>query len=175
MMLLWINMITDGVPAIAFSLDEYDKFIMKRKPRPLRESILPLKQSLFIIFIGTFSSILGLTLFSIYENVEYGRTILFTFIVLYETLLIYIVRSRYNIKQFSNKMLQLAVIFSILLQLIVIYTPLNKVFKVVPLDLLDWIILVTFLSLIVITYFTYRKTIEKFLFEKRFRIKIVKN
>ena len=67
----------------------------------------------------------------------------FSTLVLFQLARAYIVRSDYTKKIFSNKALSGAIGLSFLLQLLVIYSPLNSIFKTVPLGLIEWIIILT--------------------------------
>ncbi len=156
-MLLWINMVTDGAPAIAYSLDPYDKNIMKRKPKSIKENILPLKEAIFIIIRGFFTTFVGLAIFSFYSNIDLnlGKSVIFTYLILYETLLALVIRMRYNVPFFSNYKLHLALITAIILQLIVIYTPLNKFFGIAVLGIKDWLILIFSMLLFLVFYYIY--------------------
>ncbi len=144
-LLLWINMITDGAPALAYSIDPYSRNIMQRPPIPLAEGILPKPRLLLLFFLGIVGTIIALTLFSNSggassngEQLAYGRTMVFCFIVLYEMLLVFIIRRHYRVALFSNPLLWLAVILTFGLQGLILYTPLAPLFQVVPLGLADF-------------------------------------
>lgn len=137
--LLWINLITDGLPALALSIDPVDKNIMDKKPRNPKERILSRNMAMNIFVIGILIAAGALFLFKLNINDPIkARTMAFTSLVVFEIFRIQMVRSKYNIGIFSNKYLVGAVILSILLQLLVLYTPLNLIFKTVPLSLLDF-------------------------------------
>jgi len=69
-----------------------------------------------------------------------AQTVAFTVIVMMEMVRVLMIRMQYNLKLFSNKWLILAIISSIILQLIVVYVPsLDKIFDTVPLGLIEWI------------------------------------
>jgi Ca2+-transporting ATPase len=67
-----------------------------------------------------------------------AQTIAFTVIVIMEMIRVIMIHLQYKLGLFSNKWLILAIISSVLLQLLVIYTPLSKVFDTVPLSLIEW-------------------------------------
>lgn len=163
-LLLWINLVTDGSPALAFAVDPYNKNIMKRKPIKSSEGILPKYKFMLITILGITSTIIGLFLFTAYEgmkNLTYAQTMIFNFIVLYECLLVFIIRNEYNIKQLSNIWLYLAIVLSVFFQAIVMYTPLKEIFKVIAINLID--ILVLFLGglVFVAIYAIYQYLINK--------------
>jgi P-type Ca2+ transporter type 2C len=144
--ILWVNLVTDGLPAVALSLDPHAKGIMQRKPRPAHESILSKSSWTDIIIFGMLIGIATLILFFMYHGsgAAKAQTIAFTALVVFEIVRIRMIRSDYKLGIFSNKWLVAAIIGSLLLQLVVIYTPLAKVFGTVPLELLDWGVIVLF-------------------------------
>lgn len=139
-LLLWINLITDGAPALALSVDPYNKDIMKRKPIDSKEGILPKRWWFIISYLGFAASIIALVLFHIFGgNTEEGhtlaQTITFSFIVISETLLLLLIRNLYNTKMFSNIWLWATFVFSFGMQALVIFTPLSAIFNVTFLTL----------------------------------------
>ena len=66
---------------------------------------------------------------------------MFTCFVVFELVRVHMVRARYRISLFSNKWLWLAVFVSLMLQLIIIYTPLHVFFRIVPLAMSDWLLI----------------------------------
>ena len=140
--ILWINLVTDGLPALALGVDPVGKGIMKRKPRKKTEHIVSANMSLNILVIGVLICI-G-TLFVFYYDwkdlgdITRARTLAFTAVVVLEMVRVYMVRAKYKLGIFSNKWLILAVLSSIGLQMLVVYTPLSAYFGTVPLKFLDW-------------------------------------
>jgi len=141
--ILWVNLVTDGLPAVALSLDPHSKGIMQRKPRPAHESILSKSSWVDIVVFGTLIGVATLILFFLYHGsgAAKAQTIAFTALVVFEIVRIRMIRSDYKLGMFSNKWLVAAIFGSFLLQLAVIYTPLAKVFGTVPLELLDWAVI----------------------------------
>lgn len=142
--ILWINLMTDAFPAIALGVDTADKDIMKLKPRDPNSSIFKELVS-FSLISGAL--VAGISTFIFFNNInstsiEHVRTAIFTLVVVFELLLVFSVR--YNHKHyftnfFKNKVLILAVIFSLALQMIVVYVPfMQSIFSTVPLSLADW-------------------------------------
>lgn len=142
--ILWVNLVTDGLPATALSLDPHSPGIMNRKPRPPRESILCPKLRNDIILFGVLIGLGCFALFLLYlgSGTAKVQTIVFTSLVIFEIVRLQTIRSEYKLGIFSNKPLLWAVLGSLVLQIAVIYTPLNSWFKVVPLDLMDWGVIV---------------------------------
>jgi len=138
--LLWINLVTDGLPALALGVDPISENIMKRNPRNPKENIITKNMLYNIIVIGVLMALIVLTLFSLnLENVLKAQTIAFTTVVMLEMIRVQMIRSHYKLKLFSNFWLWLVFILSIILQLIVVYVPsMNNIFKTVPLNLEDW-------------------------------------
>ena len=138
--ILWINLITDGLPATALSLDPYSKEIMKQKPRSLKENIINKVLIKEIFFFGLIIGILALVMFWLFLDFSLvkAQTLTFTTVVILKLVQLYFLRSSYKVKLFSNKWLIVAVISSIVLQLVVIYTPLAKIFGTEALGFKDW-------------------------------------
>lgn len=136
-LLLWINMVTDGAPALAFSLDPYGKDIMRRRPKSRDENILPGPKLVLILILGVVGTFFGLSLFSLYggnggtaENLIVAQTMVFHFVILYEMVLVFVIRRSYQVRLMSNWWIWAAVIFSVSLQVMLSYTPLNQFFKI---------------------------------------------
>lgn len=142
--LLWINLLTDGFPALALGRDPAQKETMKQKPRRKGE---PLVNKRLLWLIGAIGFLLTFVLLTVFIGVhelkgfESARTALFTGFVLFECARIGSIRAREKIGWFSNWWLIGALAMSMGLQLIVIYTPLNKAFDVIPLGVVEWMIL----------------------------------
>jgi P-type Ca2+ transporter type 2C len=166
--ILWINLITDGLPATALGLDPHSEGIMNRPPKAARESILSKELRWDIITFGVLIGLATLVLFWLYQGsgIAKAQTVAFTAIVVFELARLHMIRSRYNLNFFTNKWLQGAIVLSVLLHLATIYTPLAKVFGTAPLNLIDWgliiagaVILLLINKVVVI--------IEKHFFEKK--------
>lgn len=141
LMLLWINMITDGAPALAYAVDPYGVSIMRRPPIGAGEGILPPKRLRLLLGLGLAGSFLCLALFSLLGGnseqpslIQRSQTMTFSTIVLYEMLLVFIIRSSYHVPLFTNGWLWLSVLFSVAMQGVLLYTPLQRFFDVTPLS-----------------------------------------
>ncbi len=152
--LLWINILTDGLPALALGVDPASPGIMDKRPRDPKESILTRRMMTDILIVGIVMCV-G-TLFLFWLNLPTGgrhaMTVAFTAIVMLEMVRVQTVRSDYKIGLFSNKALLMAMGLSIGLQVIVVYVPfLQPIFSTVPIGLEDWIeIIMVSLSVMVI-------------------------
>lgn len=139
--ILWINLASDGLPAIALGVDPINPMVMKRFPRKPSDSIISRKKAFhlllisFIIALGT----LAACYFGMSESGELAQTMAFTTLVVLELVVVQIIRSPYNISIFSNPFIIAAVALSFLMQLFIVYTPfLQSVFKTVPLSTREW-------------------------------------
>ncbi len=139
-LLLWINMVTDGAPALAYTVDPYGVDIMSRKPKPLDENILPGRKLALIGILGTVGTIFAISLFSMFggrsttnEELIIGQTMVFNFVVLYEVILIFVIRKDYQVPLFTNKWVWAAAILSLGLQALLMYTPARHAFKIAAL------------------------------------------
>lgn len=144
--LLWLNLVTDGFPAIAIGLDPVDPTAMNRPPRKSSDSILPLRFGVqlfltgFVIAIGT----LVACHFGLRQSAELAQTMAFTTLVVLELVRVQMVRSQYHMSIFSNPYIIIALASSFLLQLFVIYTPfLQTVFGTAPLTFAEWGVILT--------------------------------
>lgn len=145
--ILWVNLITDGMPALALSFDSARPGIMKRKPRKKEEGIINKKLAWLIGAIGVKKSgvILLAFLLTLPLGLEKARTVLFTAFILYEFVRIAVIRFNEGLLNpkglLANKILIYSLIASLLLQIMLIYTPIGSYFKVVPLGFYEWLIL----------------------------------
>lgn len=142
--LLWINLLTDGLVALALGLDKPLPSIMNIPPRPKSEPILNNKLYWMIGSIGVKKMIVLVVLFLIARpmGVEISRTILLTGIVMFEFVRIGAIRYEYHEKFNSNKFLTAALLLSLLLHILIIYLPVNSYFYLVPLDAYAWMLLI---------------------------------
>ena len=143
-LLLWINMVTDGAPALAYSVDPYGKEIMLRKPKPRGEGILPASKLTLLGVLGSVGTVIALTLFYFFGGVAdspdqliHAQTMVFNFVVLYEVILTFVIRNSYQVPFFANKWVWGAAALSVTLQAMLMYTPLAPIFKIIPLGLVD--------------------------------------
>jgi Ca2+-transporting ATPase len=139
--LLWVNLVTDGLPAVALGVDPVAGDAMKRPPRRPTDRIMSKGMSLNVLSMGILMCAATLAMYHIglRQNLQTGRTMAFMTLVLMEIVRLQMIRSTYHTGVFSNKWLAWAVAVSLGLQLAVIYTPLNMFFKVTPLDGTHWL------------------------------------
>ncbi len=142
-MLLWINFVTDGLPALALGADPKSEGIMKRTPRGNNEPVISKRMMYSILGMGGIMAVTGLPLFfhalATTGEIIIAQTLLFTFLVLVEMIRIQTIRQRYNQSILSNKWLLGALVGSLVLQLLVIYTPLSSYFGTIRIGLEGWL------------------------------------
>ena len=147
--LLWINLVTDSLPAIALGLEKPEKDIMQRKPVDSKKGIFADGLWNKIIVEGIMIGVLTLVAFSIgnkYYGLEVGRTMAFLSIGFLELIHSFNVKNERSIFEaglFENKYLVGSFVLGIFIQAIVVVIPaFANVFEVVPLNLTQWIITV---------------------------------
>lgn len=147
--LLWMNLVTDSLPAISLIKEKGDKDIMKRKPEDEKNLLSGIKTFIIFASILIFASELGIFLFALSKNytIEVVRTMVLTSDIIYELSFVYVCRSDKSLKEigfFSNKYLNGAVIISLAMHLAVLYTPLSSVFGLGTLGINEWLIILPF-------------------------------
>jgi P-type Ca2+ transporter type 2C len=159
--LLWINMVTDGAPALA--LGPADDGLMSLPPRPTREPVITLEMWLGIGFVGLIMA--GVTLYALDAglpggfvegsgNLAYAQTMAFNTLMLCQVWNVFNARSDTRsafVGLFHNKWLWLALGGSVGAQFLVLYTPaLQQAFSTVPLSAADWLECVAISSLVLV-------------------------
>ncbi|RYF87535.1 MAG: cation-translocating P-type ATPase [Chitinophagaceae bacterium] len=139
--ILWINLVTDGLPGLALSAEGAEKNIMHRPPRGTKESLFAEGIGLHIIWVGLLMAVLtlGTQAFAIHEGDRHWQTMVFTVLCLAQLAHVFAIRSDtefiYNKGLFTNPLLFWAVLLTFFLQLGVIYLPFaNRLFKTQPLS-----------------------------------------
>ena len=178
--LLWVNLVTDSLPAISLGVDPPEKDIMKRKPIPASQNMFADGLAYRIVFEGIMIGVLALLAFtiglrfydyayaldglnitqmapSIHEITPHvGRTMAFCVLSLSELFHAFNMRSRqslFKINLFSNKKLLLSFFIGVFLQVSVVsIRPLATIFKVVPLTTAQWsiVFLLSFLPIVIV-------------------------
>lgn len=143
--LLWINLVTDSLPAIALGLEKPEVDIMDKKPRDSKKGIFADGLWQRIITEGTMLGILTLVAFSVGNylyDIEVGRTMAFVSLGLLELVHSFNIKSEesiFKVGLFENKYLLGAFILGALLQIVVVVIPsVAEVFKLVPLTQVQW-------------------------------------
>ncbi len=165
--LLWVNLVTDSLPAIAIGLEPPEKNIMSRKPVDSRKSIFADGLWNKIIVEGVMLGMLTLVAFSIgnkYYGIEVGRTMAFLSIGFLELVHSFNIKSEESIFKtgiFENKFLIGSFILGIFVQTIVVIVPsLAQIFKLVPLTNMQWLITII-ISILPIPIMEMQKKVNK--------------
>ncbi|MFA9515925.1 calcium-translocating P-type ATPase, PMCA-type [Halopenitus sp. H-Gu1] len=166
--LLWINLLTDGLPALALGADPRSGDVMDRPPRDPDRGIIDRHMLGFIGGAGTISTVIALGLMfyvlgGAADITPYVMTMVFTLFVVLEFEKLYVIRWFRDTPTFSNPWLALAVGSSMGLQLAVLYTPLNEYFGTVPLGIADWSIIGIVLLVALPAYLAVVVTIKRYL------------
>jgi Ca2+-transporting ATPase len=163
--ILWINLVTDGLPALALGIEPAERNIMRRPPHKPGESVFARGLGVDIVWVGFVMAIvsLGVGLYYFGAKLATWQTMVFTTITLSEMAFALAVRSErdtlFKTRLFTNIPLLLAVASTFLLQLAVIYVPFLQVFfKTKPLSASDLMICLS-LSAVVFVFVELRKVI----------------
>jgi P-type Ca2+ transporter type 2C len=159
--LLWINLITDGPPALALGVDPKDHDVMNRRPRPRGSGVLLTEDWIRLACVGVLMMVGTIAVLDAYYpgglftlfatgsapntfDEAHARTMAFTTLVMYQLFDVYNCRSRRRSafsRFFENKWLLGAIAFSLGTHILVIYVPgLQAAFHTVPLTATDWLV-----------------------------------
>ncbi len=149
--ILWMNLVTDGLPAIALGVDPGDPDLMERKPRKPNESVFSRDVKVYLSTIPVLMTVLLLVAF--YSHMPWlsefrlleARTQLLTAMIAMELVIAITMRSLkypvFKVGPFKNKWLWYAILSSFALQLVILYVPgLQGLFDVHSPELIDWAI-----------------------------------
>lgn len=150
--LLWINLVTDGAPALALGVDPPDEDVMQQPPRSRKESIITGRMWFSILFVGIVFAAGTLLILDAslpggfiegHGNMRYAQTMTFTTMVWFSIFHVFNARSDERsalVGLFTNKWLWGAILLAITSQAAVIYIPfLQQAFSTMPLTLGDWL------------------------------------
>lgn len=130
--ILWINFVTDGLPALSLAADSASKNVMRLPPRNQSETILSLYNLRFIAIFGSLMAIFNIGLFAIilqFNSLEFARGVLFTSVVCSQMIFVFLMRPHHSIT--SNKYLLFSVGLIILAQGLIMTVPfLRLIFKI---------------------------------------------
>jgi Ca2+-transporting ATPase len=146
--ILFVNLATDGLPALALAVDPPERDLMQRRPRDPRKGIFSRAVVTLMLTGGIWSTIVNLGLFVWAMNsgrsLSEAMTMTFVSLVLIQFFKAYNYRSDRNSvlqRPFSNRWLNLAIVFDLLLLIAVVYVPfLQGPFETFSLTLVDWVI-----------------------------------
>jgi Ca2+-transporting ATPase len=150
--ILWINLVTDGAPALALGVDPPDEHLMDRPPRPPHEGVITRQMWFGICFVGTIMAVGTLLVLDASlpggfitgnHNMRYAQTMAFTTLMMFQLFNAFNARSDEQSAFhgiFQNYWLWAAVGLSLLLHIAVIYTPfLQQAFSTTALGFGDWV------------------------------------
>ncbi len=176
--LLWINLVTDSLPAIALGLEKEEKGIMERKPRNSKKSIFADGLWSKIITEGIMLGVLDLFIFSLGNNlygIDVARTMAFVSLGLLELVHSFNIKSEGSILKkgaLNNKFLIGSFILGTLLQVIVVIIPyFANIFSLVTLNQTQWIYTIL-ISLLPLPIIEMQKWINKIRFKNNVEIPI---
>ena len=146
--ILYINLATDGLPALALAVDPHERDLMRRAPRNSRTGIFTRPVVILMVIGGLWSALVNLGVFSWALNSgrsqEEAMTMTFVSLVLIQFFKAYNFRSDRQsvfIRPFANKWLNIAILWEIVLLILIIYVPfLHDAFGTFYLPLVDWAI-----------------------------------
>lgn len=151
--ILWMNIVEDGLPDFALAFEREEKEVMKEKPKKIEEQILDPKTKILIFLVGLPASILLFSLYFFlfkwgYEETHL-RSLIFVSMALTSVITAYNCRSLktslFKNRLFSNRFLNLAVVFSLLLLVLAVYLPpLQAILKTKPLGFVEWLLALGF-------------------------------
>lgn len=164
--LLWINLITDSLPAFGIGMEEVEEGVMQEQPRSKKESFFANKLGAKIAVEGIIIGLVTLAAYAIGHFVEGSHTIgqTMAFLTLSSTQLFhaYNVKSTHSVfslKSYKNKFMNLAFIIGFALQFLVIYCPgINSIFSLTPLSFSNFMICIG-LSLVMVVIMEIQKLI----------------
>lgn len=142
--ILWINLVTDGLPALALANEKAEVDVMQRPPRPPGQSLFSDGVGYHIIWVGILMAgiTLGAQAWALHHNIESWQTMVFTILSLSQLGHVLAIRSDrtflYRQGLLSNLPLIGSVLLTFLLQMAVVYLPvMNEIFKTQPLTLME--------------------------------------
>ena len=140
MQLLWVNLVTDSLPAIALGMEAVEPDVMDKKPKPRDEGIFAGGLGIRVVLQGIMFAALTLVAFKVGESatglLEGGQTLAFMVLALSQVVQAYNMRSDrslFRIGPFGNKTLNLASLTSVALMVLVLFTPIRAAFGLVTL------------------------------------------
>ena len=148
--ILWVNLVEDGMPDFALTFEKKEKGIMNDPPRKLKEPILDKEMKILIFGVGIITDVVLFALFYYLlkstGDMTYARTMVFAALGVDSLFYVFSCRSLrrtlWQMNPFSNKLLNLAVLFGFSMLIVSLYVPFfQNVLDTVPLSVNDWLIL----------------------------------
>jgi Ca2+-transporting ATPase len=172
--ILWINLVTDGLPGLALASEPSETNIMKRPPRNPKQNIFTVGMVIHILWVGFLMGVVTLAMqaWTIHSGNSHWQTMAFTVLCFSQMGHVMAIRSEeesiFKIGVFSNKPLLGALLLTVALQMMIIYTPFfNDIFKTQPLTINELTITIA-VSAIVFWAVEIEKWIKQIINEKTF-------
>jgi Ca2+-transporting ATPase len=166
--ILWINLVTDGLPGLALASEPAEKNVMKRPPRPPDEGVFARGMWQHMIWVGLLMAgvCLSIQAWALNASPEHWQTMVFTVLTLSQIGQVMALRSEdqslFSLGLFTNKPLLGAVVLTIVLQMATIYVPqLNSVFRTTPLPPFELAICLAASSIVFIAVEIHKWTIRR--------------
>lgn len=139
--LLFINIVTDGLPAVALGSDPAEKGIMRYKPHHFQAAIIDLKVWIEMVIYGVMATVIMLFEFNAENHSKIAAvSVAFTALVTYELVRLIVLRTNYNIPWFANPWLTVAIVSSFGVLVAVLYIePVAELFGVEPISNGNWV------------------------------------
>jgi Ca2+-transporting ATPase len=144
--ILWINLVSDGLPAISLSFEKAEKDIMQRPPRPPQQTVFADGRGLHMIWVGILMAGIALSIQAwAIRNDLHWQTMVFNFLCISQMGHVLAIRSEtrsfFSTGLLSNKLLIGSVLLTLLLQFIITYVPFfQDIFRTEPLSMIEFII-----------------------------------
>ncbi|WZY01122.1 calcium-translocating P-type ATPase, SERCA-type [Bacillus sp. FSL W7-1360] len=154
--ILWINLVTDGLPAVALGMDQAEGDVMRRKPRAPDEGVFARGLGWKIVSRGFMIGMVTLIAFTLTydhqpDNLILAQTVAFLTLVMSQLIHVFDCRSEYSVyhrNPFENRYLVGAVALSVVLMVAVIYMPtLQPIFHTVSLGVKEWLLVLGMASI----------------------------
>ncbi len=153
--ILWINLVTDGLPGLALTAEPEERGIMKQPPRPPQESIFAHGMWQHILWVGLLMGGIALATqaWAYHTGSAHWQSMVFTVLTLSQLAHVLAIRSEreslFSIGLLSNRLLLGAVVLTAILQITILYVPvLNGIFKTQPLEAAELALCVALSALI---------------------------
>jgi Ca2+-transporting ATPase len=153
--ILWINLVTDGLPGLALTAEPSERGIMQKPPRPTNESIFAGGMWQHMLWVGLLIGLVSLAAqaWSYGNGSTHWQTMVFTVLTFSQLAHVLAIRSEseslWRQRMFSNAPLMGSVLLTVMLQLLVIYLPiLNTIFNTQPLSLAELLICILLSSIV---------------------------
>jgi len=179
--ILWMNVLTDALPALALGNENPEEKIMERPPKPPHEQLLTRHMFVWIAFVGVLITIGTVAMFfwKLGSGLAVAQTMAFTLLVLFQMAVAMTARSSkpiHRIGFFTNPSMFAAIGISVVLQAAVVMVPwLNEIFRTIPLAMNDWALTIGFVvalfAILEVTKLVYKGAASP----SRMRVKVDRN